>query len=400
MRHVRVLSLERDADLLHDLSRQPVRTTLSRESRSRCLMLKLSDVDVAAAAPIPDDVVLAYGEEQIDGTADIILAGSREKLLAIGSRMDEQPKLRGIAAEILAAIRNWDTPPALPVSTELIPRLRTMYEMMQARTLVMGILNVTPDSFSDGGTLANTASAVGRALTMVDDGADIVDIGGESTRPGAQAVSADQEIDRVVPVIADLRRSSEIPISVDTSKAAVAKAALDAGADIVNDISAATFDPEMPALLAARQCPVVLMHIKGTPRDMQSRPEYRNVMDEVYGFLAERVRSLAAIGVDERLLIIDPGIGFGKTVEHNLELMRRLREFTSLGRPVLIGTSRKSTIGKVLGDLPIDQRLEGTAATVAVCITNGAGIVRVHDVLEMTRVARMTDAIVRPRRQT
>jgi dihydropteroate synthase len=270
-----------------------------------------------------------------------------------------------------------------------------MFGYIGSRTLVMGILNLTPDSFSDGGRFKNASSAADAAMKMVEDGADIIDIGGESTRPGSDSVPLNEELARVVPVIEKIAGKVNVPVSIDTYKSEVARAALDAGACIVNDISAATFDSDMPALLANKQCPVIIMHIKGSPKDMQSNPEYNDLLGEVHGFLRDRMNALIEAGVDERMIIIDPGIGFGKSVDHNLEIMRRLREFTSMGRPILVGTSRKSMIGTVLGGLPPTDRMEGTAATVAVCIANGAGIVRVHDVKEMARVARMTDAIIR-----
>jgi len=270
-----------------------------------------------------------------------------------------------------------------------------MYQRLAERTLVMGILNVTPDSFSDGGLYDGPQAAAQRALEMVGDGADIIDIGGESTRPGAEEISTDQEIDRIGPVIEHLSGRIDVPISVDTTKARVAVAALEMGASIINDISGAAFDPEMASVVAQHRCPVVLMHIKGTPRTMQQSPTYVDLMGEIKEYLAKRISVLTAAGVDERLIILDPGFGFGKTVHQNLEMIARLHELCEIGRPILIGTSRKSTIGKVLGDLPVDERVEGTAATVALSIAQGASIVRVHDVKAMSRVSRMTDAIVR-----
>jgi dihydropteroate synthase len=259
----------------------------------------------------------------------------------------------------------------------------------------MGILNVTPDSFSDGGRFLDRDAAVRHALAMARDGADIIDVGGESTRPGGEPVSVEEEIVRVVPVISELAARIERPISIDTYKSATAAAALDAGASMINDISGMAFDPEMRKLAAARRCPVILMHIKGTPRDMQKNPTYDDVIGEITHYLRQRILEAVQAGVDERMIIIDPGIGFGKAVRHNLEILRRLGELRSLGRPILVGVSRKSTIGQVLGGLPPEERLEGTAAAVAISIAGGASMVRVHDVKEMVRVARMTDAILR-----
>lgn len=262
------------------------------------------------------------------------------------------------------------------------------------RTLVMGILNVTPDSFSDGGLFFDAGIAVERAERMVAEGADIIDVGGESSRPGANSVPTEIEIDRVLPVIEELAKTLKTPVSIDTYKSSVARRALDVGASIVNDISALQGDPDMASVVAEAGVPVVLMHMKGTPKDMQLHPRYDSLIPEIISFLKTRVQAAVDAGISSDQIIIDPGIGFGKTITHNLEIIRRLQEFKSLEKPILIGTSRKSFIGKIL-DLPADDRLEGTAATVAVAIANGADIIRVHDVKEMARVACMTDAIVR-----
>ena len=270
------------------------------------------------------------------------------------------------------------------------------------RTLLMGVLNVTPDSFSDGGKFLETSEAVEHALRMEADGADVIDVGGCSTRPGAEEPAVEEELARVVPVIERLRAKSRVPVSVDTCRVSVAKAALDAGADIVNDVTALA-DPAMRDLVAARDAAVVLMHMQGTPRTMQQDPRYADLVGEVFRFLAEAVRRAESAGVRRERIAVDPGFGFGKTVAHNLEILARLAEFRSLGRPVVIGPSRKSTIGKVLSrggprdkDRPVGERLFGTAATVALAVASGAAVVRVHDVAEMKDVVRMTEAVVRP----
>ena len=258
------------------------------------------------------------------------------------------------------------------------------------KTLVMGVLNVTPDSFSDGGCFYDTGLALERAAQMVEDGADIIDLGGESTRPGHVVVEADEELARVIPVLQRLVSALPVPISIDTTKPVVAKAALEVGVHIINDQWALRSDPAMAGVAAEYGAPLVLMH-------NQQGTSYRDLTGDLVGFFRESVSLAAAAGLARDRLIIDPGFGFGKTPTQNLELLRRLKELRCLGLPVLVGTSRKSTIGKVL-DLPVDQRLEGTAATVAVAIVNGADLVRVHDVKEMARVARMTDAIMRGER--
>lgn len=259
-----------------------------------------------------------------------------------------------------------------------------------SRTHVMGILNVTPDSFSDGGRYFDSDLAVSRGEQIAAEGADFLDIGGESTRPGSEPLPQDEEIRRVVPVIEELIRRIDIPISIDTYKAGVAKAALDAGASIVNDISGLTFDSEMLETIVQKKATVVLMHMAGTPKTMQENPTYLNVVDEVRAYLAGQAERARSAGVNQ--IIVDPGIGFGKSLDHNLDLMRNLKAASPGGFPILVGPSRKSFIGKIL-NLTVDERFEGTAAAVTACILHGAHIIRVHDVKEMKRVALVADAL-------
>ncbi len=260
------------------------------------------------------------------------------------------------------------------------------------RTLVMGVVNVTPDSFSDGGMYLDASRAIDAAKRMIDDGADLIDIGGESTRPGAQRVLAHEQIRRVVPVIKAVAPLG-VTLSVDTTLADVASAALDVGASIVNDISAGTEDPGIATVVARRGCPVVLMHMQGTPATMQANPTYADVVEEVRTYLLARAAAFAQAGVERSKIILDPGIGFGKTLEHNLQLLKHLPRFVETGHPVLIGTSRKGFIGKIL-DLPNPaDRVHGTAATVAWSVLHGAAIVRVHDVKAMRQTVTMVEAI-------
>ena len=263
------------------------------------------------------------------------------------------------------------------------------------KTYIMGILNITPDSFSDGGLYFNKNAAIDHALKMQDEGADLIDIGGESTRPGAKKVSCKEEIRRVIPVIEKIAGKIKIPISIDTCKSEVALAALSAGASLVNDISGLRFDPEMSSVVARHKVPVVIMHIKGTPENMQKKPGYDALIPEIMDFLREGIEIARNSGVDEDKIIIDPGIGFGKTAGHNFEIIKRLNEFAGFEKPIVLGPSRKSFIGAMLGDMPAGQRLEGTAAAIAIGIINGANIVRVHDVREMVKVAKIADAIKR-----
>ncbi len=265
------------------------------------------------------------------------------------------------------------------------------------RTFVMGILNVTPDSFSDGGLYFEKSLAIERAKQMVEDGADIIDIGGESTRPGAEPVSLDEELNRTIPVIKVLAREIKVPISIDTYKSVVAEKAINAGASIVNDISGLKFDPEMAKVVAKHKVPVVVMHIKGTPRNMQKEPFYENLILEIKQYLEDSINIALNAGVEKDKIIVDPGIGFGKTFEHNLEIIHKLSEFSTFGRPILIGLSRKAFIGKILNNAPAQERVEGTAAAVAISIMNGANIIRVHDVKQMVMVAKVADAIKKMR---
>lgn len=263
---------------------------------------------------------------------------------------------------------------------------------LSERAHVMGIVNVTPDSFSDGGRYLDHGAAVEHGLALADEGADVIDVGAESTRPGASPVDAEEELRRVVPVVETLAAKAGVPVSVDTTKASVARAAIEAGASIVNDVSAATRDPSMLALCAETAAPIVLMHMRGEPRTMQSEAHYRDVVGEILVYLEERADAARAAGISADRILVDPGFGFGKLVEHNLVLLRRLGEFRRLGYPVVAGTSRKTFIGRLLGDLPVEDRVEGTAATVALAIWNGASIVRVHDVRAMRRVVSIVEA--------
>src|SRR4051812_38238146 len=261
---------------------------------------------------------------------------------------------------------------------------------------LMGIVNVTPDSFSDGGEFLDPDRAIEHGRALAGEGADILDIGGESTRPGADAVPADEELRRTTPVVAALAADGS-QVSIDTSKVSVAEAALSAGATMVNDVTALRAEPDLAGLCAERGCEVVLMHMLGDPRTMQENPTYEDVVDDVKAFLAERVEFAISEGIDEARIWIDPGIGFGKTVEHNLELHRRLGELADLGRPIGFGSSRKSFIGKLTG-APVDRRLGGTIASNVVAYANGARMLRVHDVGPMREAVTTAEAILDPDR--
>ena len=263
---------------------------------------------------------------------------------------------------------------------------------MRRRTAIMGILNITPDSFSDGGRYLDPEAAVRRGVELAEEGADVIDIGGESTRPGARSVTTEEELERVLPVIRGLRRVLTLPLSIDTYKAEVARRALEEGVDLVNDVSALRFDPDMVSLVAKEQVPVVLMHMQGRPRDMQLEPRYQDVLSEVRIFLRGRIETATEAGVDQTRILIDPGIGFGKNLDHNLTLLRSLPSLGSLGAPLLVGPSRKTFIGRIL-NLDADQRLEGSLGAAVAASLGGANMLRVHDVRGTARAVRVADSI-------
>jgi dihydropteroate synthase len=275
-------------------------------------------------------------------------------------------------------------------------RLSSRTLVMGKRTLVMGILNVTPDSFSDGGLFHDADAAVARALEMESAGADILDVGGESTRPGSAGTPAGEQLRRILPVLEKLRGRLAIPISVDTSSAEVAESAIAAGAEILNDVTGFRSDPRLAEVASRRRLPVILMHMHGEPRTMQKKPFAGNVVKDVITVLRRAVSVAARAGIAKSQIVLDPGIGFGKSYAQDYELIARLPEISKLGFPLLVGTSRKKFIGRVLGGRPVTERLYGTAATVAASILGGAHIVRVHDVAEMVEVARIADAVLYP----
>jgi len=277
-----------------------------------------------------------------------------------------------------------------PDPEDIICKRRTL--CLSKKTYVMGVLNRTPDSFSDGGVFLDEDKAVRHAEEMVRDGADIIDIGGESTKPGSEPVSVKEELARVIPIIKRIAQDIDVPISIDTQKSEVAEAAIEAGASIINDVTALRGDERMKSIVAKYGTPIVLMHMKGTPKTMQIDPEYHTLISEIISYLKESIGIAKEAGIPEGKIIIDPGIGFGKTTGHNLSVIRNLNRFKTLGRPILVGVSRKSFIGKILNS-EVNDRLMGTAASVAISILNGANIVRVHDVKPMVEIARIADAI-------
>jgi dihydropteroate synthase len=363
-----------------------------------CRTVKVSGLTPTAANILKQEMLSFGGEAGTSygsivhsvKTTEVLICGTIKQFnLLVDKLKQHQFGLPKTSSEIEECLNHYDN---FPMPIKIGSRTLDFGQ----RTYIMGILNVTPDSFSDGGRYFDLGSALERARTMAAEGADIIDVGGESTRPGAAAVSAEEEIKRVVPVIKALAKERGLIISIDTRKAKVARAALTAGARLINDVSGLRYDKKMARVAAAFQVPVCLMHMKGTPATMQRKPVYRDLIGEIIDYLAAGIAIANNAGILLEKIIVDPGLGFGKTAADNLEIIKRLREFKALGRPILVGPSRKSTIGQVL-NLPAGERAEGTAAMVALAINNGANLVRVHDVKEMFRVVRMTDSIVRLR---
>lgn len=323
--------------------------------------------------------------------SDVLIMGTVKQVLSLAAKIEKQPfGLDVIARDILETLKNINR-------NEFVLKTSRREIALGERTLVMGILNVTPDSFSDGGIFYAPDKAIERGRRMAEEGADIIDIGGESTRPGSASVPAHVELKRVIPVIEGLTKKIKIPVSIDTKKAKVAGQAVDAGAEIVNDVSALNGDRKMAQTVADKRAALVLMHMRGKPAGMQKgNLEYNDLMGEIAEYLKKSCDKAIKAGVKKNSIVIDPGIGFGKTLQDNYRIIKNLSGLKALGLPVLIGTSRKSFIGNVTGEEP-RERLEGTAATVAAAIMNGCHIVRVHDVAAMKKVAAITDAIVHPR---
>ncbi len=397
--NLRVLRVEGQSDaraLLEELGSDGAGVNIMSR---KMVQLAVSVENVQArAAHIIKEVMLSRGGECATPRALLTLDGAeRVRVVMIGTltqfysavkNLSLQPfGLKALAEELRRLLRSVAPAYEEPRSIDACGREL----VVGGRTLVMGVVNVTPDSFSDGGRFERFEDARARAVEIDRAGADIIDIGGESTRPGSEGITLEEELRRTIPLIDSLAGEVSSVISIDTCKARVAEKALDAGAGMVNDISGLRFDPDMIPLVGERGAPVVIMHMQGVPRDMQENPVYEDVVADICRFLRERAARAMEGGIEPGKIMVDPGIGFGKTVEHNLEIVRRIAEFRSLGFPVVLGTSRKRFIGAVL-DRGVDERLLGTASTVAFAIARGVDVVRVHDVEQMLDVVRMADA--------
>ncbi|MEA3485574.1 MAG: dihydropteroate synthase, partial [Candidatus Aerophobetes bacterium] len=319
--------------------------------------------------------------------SDILLMGTESQYKKLIPRLKRQPfGLATIASQLKQALNNFE-------QRKFVISLRDKKLDLRKKVAVMGVLNVTPDSFYDGGRYIEQDKALRRVESMIKEGADLIDIGGESTRPGAKRVGTDEELQRVIPVISEIRKFFDILISVDTYKADVAREAIETGANLINDISGLRFDSELKKVIAKYDVPVVIVHIKGTPGNMQNNPQYECLMGEITSYLRNSIKIAEEAGISPDKIIVDPGIGFGKTTEHNLEIIRRLGELKSLGKSILIGASRKSFIGNIL-KLPLSERLEGSLAIASLSVFQGAHIIRTHDVKETRRALDITKAIM------
>jgi len=357
------------------------------------LNLKVEGLDPRTANLLKQEMLSLGGDAAVDRrgfdcsleSTDAILMGTQKQIEMLVLKLDQYPSHQPLGQTIRQTLHNVSR-------TRYSLRCKGVPLPLGSRTLIMGILNVTPDSFSDGGRYQEKETAVAHGLRMVEEGADLLDVGGESTRPGSKPLPLEEELRRVLPVIEALTKQVSVPISIDTYKSAVAQRAIDAGASIINDISGLRFDPLLAQVAARHDTPMILMHLRGTPETMQRDVHYDSLFSEILRSLSESVQGAEAAGVDPRQIVLDPGIGFGKTVEHNLLILKNLSEFRVLGKPILLGTSRKSFIGKILQE-EVDQRLEGTLSSIAIGILHGAHIIRTHDVLPARKVIAVADAI-------
>jgi len=393
----RVLNLKNKRGIEEELEKIGV----SREERrilsqkANLYFIKLEGIPSRAANLLKQEMLLVSADAAIKkevasfavSRSDVLLMGTEAHYNKVIPKLRRQPfSLSHLSCELEQILKNIK-------QERFILSLGDKQLDLANKIAIMGILNLTPDSFYDGGRYTQEKKAIVRVEEMVSYGADLIDIGGESTRPGATKVSTEEELRRVIPIIGKIKELFEIPVSVDTYKAHIAQEAIEAGADMINDISGLRFDSEMKHVVAKYKVPLVLMHIKGTPGDMQNNPHYDSLLGEITSYLRESILIAKEAGIDEERIVIDPGIGFGKSVRHNLEIINKLSELKSLGRPILIGVSRKSFIGNVL-NLPLQERLEGSLAATCLAVTQGARIVRTHDVKETRRTIDLTQAIL------
>lgn len=395
MHLIRCLNITNARVAAHQMGKVGVDATGIKLMKDKSLHfnLKVEGIAPRTANLLKQEMLSLGGDAALDGRGidcsakwtDAIFMGTQKQFEKLILKLDQNPDLQLVSQSLKETVDNIS-------KTHYIIRCRRRTFLLGRRTLLMAILNITPDSFSDGGLYFDKDKAITQGLRMVEEGADILDIGGESTRPGSKPLELDEELRRVIPVIESLTKELDVPISIDTYKSAVALKAIEAGAEMVNDISGLHFDPELAEVVAKEDTPIVLMHIRGTPETMQKNVHYNSLFSEILQYLKNSIQRAESAGLDPEQIIIDPGIGFGKTVEDNLLVIKNLSEFRVLGKPILLGTSRKSFVGKIL-NADVGERIEGSLASISIGVLNGAHIIRCHDVPQAKRAIAVADAV-------
>jgi dihydropteroate synthase len=395
MNLIRCLHITNAREAIHEMGRVGVDPTGMKLMKGKTLHynLKVEGIDPRTANLLKQEMLSVGGDAALDrrgldcssSSTDALLMGTEKQFEKLFSKLEQYRELQPFGQSFREILRNLS-------KAHYTIRCRRRTFTLGKRTLLMGVLNVTPDSFSDGGLFFDKETAIARGLKMVEEGADFIDIGGESTRPGSKPLGLDEELRRVIPVIEFLVKEVDVPISIDTYKSAVAKKAIEAGAQIINDISGLHLDPSLSQVAAKEDVPLVLMHMRGNPETMQKNIHYESLFSEIIQYLKDSIQRAESAGVDSEQIIIDPGIGFGKTVEDNLLILKNLQEFKILGKPLLLGTSRKTFIGKIL-NADVTDRLEGTLSSIVVGVLNGAHIIRCHDVIQARRAIAIADAV-------
>lgn len=395
MNLIRCLHITNTREAIHEMGKVGVDPTGMKLMKGKTLHynLKVEGIDPRTANLLKQEMLSVGGDAALDrrgldcssSSTGALLMGTEKQFEKLSSKLEQYPDLQPFGQSLKEILRNLSR-------AHYTIRCRKRTFTLGKQTLLMGVLNVTPDSFSDGGIFFDKEKAIARGLKMVEEGADFIDIGGESTRPGSKPLGLDEELRRVIPVIEFLAKEVDVPISIDTYKSAVAKKAIEAGAQIINDISGLHLDPSLSQVAAKEDVPLVLMHIRGNPETMQKNIHYESFFSEIIQYLKDSIQRAESAGVDPEQIIIDPGIGFGKTVEDNLLILKNLQEFKILGKPLLLGTSRKSFIGKIL-NADVTERLEGTLSSIVVGVLNGAHIIRCHDVIQAKRAIAIADAV-------
>jgi dihydropteroate synthase len=395
MNLIRCLHIANASEAIHQMKKMGVDPTGVRlmEGKTLHFNLKVEGIEPRTANLLKQEMLALGGDVAVDRRGldcstektDALLMGTQKHFEKLILKLEQYPTLNPLGQSVKETLKNIS-------KTQYAIRCRTRTLTLGKRTLLMGVLNVTPDSFSDGGLFFDKEKAIFHGLRLVEEGADIIDIGGESTKPGSKPLELEEELRRVIPVIKSISAEVDVPISIDTYKSTVAQKAIEAGAEIINDISGLNFDPSVAKVASKEDTPLVLMHIRGTPETMQKNIHYDSLFSEILQYLRDSIQRAESAGLDPRQIIVDPGIGFGKTVEDNLLIIKNLHEFRILGKPILLGTSRKNFIGKIL-NAEVGERLEGTLSSITVGVLNGANIIRCHDALQAKRAIAVADAI-------